>query len=101
MRIIMRKTIIFGTVAALFGVAAVAQAANDQAKAAMKDAGQITQKADTDARREKAEHKTKMRTEARERGDDAREHRKEAREREHHKEARERGHKSGAYEDRD
>ncbi len=88
----MRKTIIFGAIAAVFGLAAVAQAANDQAKPAMNDAGQITQKADTEMRGEKAEHKTKMRTEARERDDDAREHRKEVREREH---------KSGAYEDRD
>ena len=97
----MRKTIIFGAIATVFGLATVAQAANDQAKPAMKDSGQFAQKADTEARGEKAEHKTKMRTEARERDDDAREHRKEARGREHHKEARERGHKSGAYEDRD
>ncbi len=89
----MRKTIIFGAIAALFGLAAVAQAANDQAKPAMKDAGQITQKADTDSRGEKAEHKNKMRAEARERDDDTREHGK--------KEARERDHESGAYEDRD
>ena len=88
----MRKTIIFGSIAALFGLGAVAQAANDQAKPALKDAGQITQKADTDVRGEKAEHENKVRTEARERDDDAREHRKEVREREH---------KSGAYEDRD
>ena len=88
----MRKTIIFGATAALFGLAAVAQAANDQAKPAMKDAGQITQKADTDGRGDMAEHKNKMRTEARERDDDGRGHRKEARER---------GHKTGAYEDRD
>ena len=40
----------FGTVAATESLAAVAQAADDQAKPAMKDTGQITQKADTDVR---------------------------------------------------
>jgi len=88
----MRKTIIFGAIAALFGLAAVAQAANDQAKPAMKDAGQITQKADTDGRGDMAEHKNKARAEVRERDEDGRGYRKEAREREH---------ESGAHEDRD
>ena len=87
----MRKTIIFGAIAALFGLAAAAQA-NDQAKPAMQDGHQITQKADTDGRGEKAEAKKGERAEVGERDDDAREHGKEAREREH---------KSGAYEDRD
>ncbi len=88
----MRKTIIFGAIAALFGLAAAAQASNDQAKPATKDGAQITQKAETEGRGEMAEHKTKARAEVRERDDDAREHGKEAREREH---------ESGAYEDRD
>jgi hypothetical protein len=93
----MRKTIIFGTIAALFGLVAAAQASNDvsndQAKPFAKHETHITQKADTDGRGENAEHKNKMRTEARERDDDAREHSK--------KEAREREHESGAHEDRD
>jgi hypothetical protein len=77
----MRKTIIFGTVAALFGLAAVAQASNDKAKPAMKDGTQITQKAEAEGRGERAELKKSERTEysARERNDDAREKGKEAR----------------------
>lgn len=88
----MRKTIVFGAIAALFGLAAVAQAANNQAKPAMKDAGQITQKVDTESRGEMAETKMRERAEYREHDDDTREHGKEAREREH---------ESGAYEDHD
>jgi len=86
----MRKTIIFGAIAALFGLVAAAQASNDDAKSGMKGDSQITRKVETVGRGEMAEHKE--RAEAHERDDDAREH---------HKEARERDHKSGAYEDRD
>ena len=94
----MRKTIIFGTIAALFGLVAAAQAANDQAKPAMKDAGQITQKADTDGRGETAGIKKHERGEHERVEMSARER---TGSREHAKEARERGHGSGAYEDRD
>ena len=87
----MRKTIIFGAIAALFGLVAAAQASNDQAKPGMKADSQITQKAETVGHGEMAETKKNERAESAERDDDAREHGKEAREREH---------KSGAYEDR-
>jgi len=89
----MRKTIIFGAIAALFGLVAAAQASNDDARPGMKDDSQITRHVETVGGGEMAEHKTRERAEVRERDDDdAREHGKEAREREH---------KSGAYEDRD
>jgi hypothetical protein len=80
----MRKTIIFGTIAALFGLVTVAQASSDKAKPATKDGAQITQKAETEGRGEKAEVKKRERAEygARERNDDAREKGKEVRERE-------------------
>jgi hypothetical protein len=76
----MRKTIIFGAIAALFGLVAAAQA-GDHAERTMKNGGQITY-ADTDDR---GEHKTRERAEysVRGRDDDSREHGKEAREREH------------------
>ena len=86
----MRKTIIFGAIAALFGLVAAAQASNDDAKPGMKDDSHITRNVETVGRGEMAEHKE--RAEVRERDDDSREHGKEAREREH---------ESGAYEDRD
>ena len=88
----MRKTIIFGAIAALFGLVAAAQASNDDAKPGMKDDSHITRHVETEGRGETAEHKTRERSEYRERGDDADEHGKEAHEREH---------RSGAYEDRD
>jgi hypothetical protein len=98
----MRKTIIFGTIAALFGLVAAAQAgndvSNDRAKPFAKDAGQITQKADTDGRGERAEVKKQERGEHERVEMSARER---TGSREHAKEARERGHGSGAYEDRD
>ncbi len=67
----MRKTIIFGAIAALFGLAAVAQAASDQAKPAIKDDGQITQKAMTDGRGEKTDGKKGTEYRSHEGGDDA------------------------------
>ncbi len=88
----MRKTIIFGAIAALFGLVAVAQASNDDAKPGMKDDSHITRHVETVGGGEMAEHKKNERAEHRERDDDSREHGKELREREH---------KSGAYEDRD
>lgn len=87
----MRKTIIFGAIAALFGLVAAAQASDD-AKPGMKDDSYITRHVETVGHNEMAEHKTRERAEVRGRDDDSREHGKEAREREH---------KSGAYEDRD
>jgi len=68
----MRKTIIFGAVAALLGLAATAQASNDHAERRMN--GEQTTSTDTDNRGEKAEHRMRDR-------DDAYEHSKEARER--------------------
>jgi hypothetical protein len=88
----MRKTIIFGAIAALFGLVAAAQASNDDAKPGMKDDSHITRHVETAGHNEMTEHKTRERAEVRDRDDDSREHGKEAREREH---------KSGAYEDRD
>ncbi len=88
----MRKTIIFGAIAALFGLAAAAQASNDQAKPGMKDDSQITRNVETVGGGEMAETKKNERAEVADRGGDSREHGKETREREH---------KSGAYEDRD
>lgn len=81
----MRKTIIFGAVMALFGLAAAAQASSDQGKPVMKDGNQITQKAETEGRVEKTEHKKGEHAgySARERDGDAREKGEEAREREH------------------
>lgn len=89
----MRKTIIFGAIATLFGLAVAAQASDDHAERAMRNGGQTTH-VETEGRGEMAEHKDRERAEyrVRDRGDDSREHSKEAREREH---------KSGAYEDRD
>ena len=89
----MRKTIIFGAIAALFGLVAVAQASNDHAERAMRNGGQITY-ADTDDRSEAAEPGMRERAEhrIRNRDDDSREHGKEVHERDH---------RSGAYEDRD
>lgn len=88
----MRKTIILGAIAALFGLVAAAQASNDDVKPGMKDDSQIIRHVETEGRGEMTEHKYRERTEYRERDDDAREHGREAREREH---------KSGAHEDRD
>lgn len=87
----MRKTIIFGAIAALFGLVAAAQASNGQAKPFAKDDAGIAQKANThDATAEVNKHdSTEM--SARERSGS----------REHAKEARERGHQSGADEDQD
>jgi hypothetical protein len=84
----MRKTIIFGAIAALFGLVAAAQASNDHAERAMRNGGQITYM-DTDDRGETAEHKMRERAEhgVRERDDDAYEHGRKARE---HRERRER-----------
>jgi hypothetical protein len=78
----MRKTIIFGAVAALLGLAATAQASNDHAERAMRNGGQTTY-ADTDDRGELAEHRTQERAEyrGRDRDGDAYEHGKKARER--------------------
>jgi len=78
----MRKTIIFGAIAALFGVVAAAQA-SDHAERTMKNGGQMTY-ADTDDRGETAEHRARERAEdgVRDR-DDAYEHGKVARERKH------------------
>ena len=87
----MRKTIIFGAIAALFSLVAAAQASNDDTKPGMKDDSQITRQVETEGRGEMAEHKNGERGEVHERDDDSREHGKEAGEREH---------KSGAYEDR-
>jgi len=88
----MRKTIIFGAIAALFGLVAAAQASNDDAKPGMKDDSHITRHVETEGRGELAEHRNRERAEYREGDDDAYEH---------GKESRERGHRSGAYEDRD
>lgn len=90
----MRKTIIFGAIAALFGLVAAAQASNHQAKPATNDGVQIAQKVEAEGRGEKAEVKKNERIEysARERNDDARAKGKEARERED---------KAGKHEDRD
>lgn len=84
----MHKTIIFGAIAALIGLAAAAQA-NDQAKPTMQDGAQITQKADTDGRGEKAEVKKDERAEIGEHDD------------EHAKGKEGREHESGEREDRD
>jgi hypothetical protein len=79
----MRKTIIFGAIAALFGLMAAAQA-SDHAERALRNGGQATY-VDTDDRSEIAEHKMRERAGygVRDRDDDAYEHGKEAREREH------------------
>jgi hypothetical protein len=80
----MRKTIIFGAIAALFGLVAAAQASDDHAKRATRNAGQMTY-ADTDDRGETAEHRMRERAEHGVRyrvDDDAYEH---SREREHRK----------------
>jgi len=87
----MRKTIIFGAIAALFGLVFAAQASNDGVRPGMKDDSQITRHVETEGHKEMAEQKNRARAEVRDRDDDAREHGKEAREREH---------RSGAYEDR-
>jgi hypothetical protein len=80
----MRKTIIFGAIAALLGLAATAQASDDHAERTMRNGGQTTH-VETEGRGETAEHKTRERAEysVRDRDDDAYEHRKEAHEREH------------------
>lgn len=85
----MRKTIIFGAIAALFGLAAMAWASNDQTKGIMKDDAQIAQKAEIDGPGRKAE---RAEYSVRERHGEAREHSKEARDRKH---------ESGAYEERE
>jgi hypothetical protein len=95
----MRKTIIFGAIAALFGLVAAAQASDDDARPGMKDRSHFTRHVETEGRGDMAERTYRERDEARERDDDAYEHGKEAHERGH--EAREREHRSGAYEDRD
>ncbi len=48
----MRKTIIFGALAALLGLAAVAQA-NDQPQSGMRDGTQVTREAANDSRDDK------------------------------------------------
>jgi hypothetical protein len=87
----MRKTIIYGAIATLLGLAAAEASNNDER--AMRNGGRMTY-ADTDDRGETAEHKMRERAEhgGRHRDDDSREHGKDAREREH---------RSGASEDRD
>jgi hypothetical protein len=77
----MRKTIIFGAIAALFGLVAAAQA-NDHAERTMKNGGRITY-TDADDHGELAEHRARERAEhrVRDRDDDAYEHSREARER--------------------
>jgi hypothetical protein len=88
----MRKTIVFGAIAALLGLAAAAQASNDDAKTGMKDDSHITRQTETVGRSDEAEHEAHERAEYRKRDDDSREHGNEADEREH---------RSGAYEDDD
>jgi hypothetical protein len=88
----MRKTIIFGAIAALLGLAATAQASNDQAERAMRKGGQISH-SDSHHRGRTAGHEMHERAEH---GERHRDH-----SREHGKESHERGHRSGAYEDRD
>lgn len=92
----MRKTIIFGAIAAVLGLAAAAQASNDFAKPAMKDGQQVSQKMETEGRGDRTEAKKREHAEYRERDKHARKHT-----REYRKEAREREHESGAYGDRD
>jgi hypothetical protein len=81
----MRKTIIFGAIAALFGLVAAAQASNDRDERTMRNGGQTTY-ADTDDRDERAEHKMRERAEhgVRDRDDDYRERGYEAHGRDHH-----------------
>lgn len=79
----MRKTIIFGAIAAVLGLAATAQASSDDAERAIRNGG-VTY-ADTDDRGETAEHRTRERAEyrVRDRDHDAYEHRNKVRERKH------------------
>lgn len=88
----MRKTIIFGAIAALLGLAATAQASNDQDERAMRKGGQFTY-TDSDDRDKAAAHEMHERAEH---GMRNRHH-----SREHGKEAHEREHRSRAYKDRD
>lgn len=74
----MRKTIIFGTLAALFGFATLAQA-SDQSRADMRDGTQVTRAAADDSRGN--EHERSARHErSRERHDESSEKRHHARE---------------------
>ena len=76
----MRKSIIFGAIAALFGIVGAAQA-SDYAERTIKNGGQVTY-ADADDRHETAKHKMRARAGhgVRDRDDDAYEDGKEARE---------------------
>jgi hypothetical protein len=79
----MRKTIIFGAIAAVFGLV-VAAHASEHAERAVKNGGQISY-AEADERGEMARHWERERAEysVRGRDDDTYEHSKEARERKH------------------
>jgi hypothetical protein len=79
----MRKTIIFGAVAALFGLVAAAQANNDDVQPPM-TSGQVTH-SDHDDDGDTAEHRVRERAEyrVRDRDHDAYERSKKARERKH------------------
>ncbi len=82
----MRKTIIFGAIAALFGLVAAAQANNDDVQPTMTPSGQVTN-SDHDDRGETAEHRVRERAEYRVRDGDhaAYERSKKAREHKHRK----------------
>ena len=60
----MRKTIIFGTLAALFGLATLAQA-SDQSRADMRDDTQVTRAAANDSRDDRHERDARTRAVAR------------------------------------
>ena len=88
----MRKTIIFGAIAALFGLAAAAQAPTTRPSRPCRTAARSPRRRIPTAAAKRPRPRRTSAPKSRERGDDAREHGKEAREREH---------ESGAYEDRD
>jgi hypothetical protein len=80
----MRKTIIFGAIAALFGLVAAAQANNDDVQPTITTSGQVTY-SDHDDGGDTAGHRVRERTEyrVRDRDHDAYERSKKARERKH------------------
>ncbi len=81
----MRKTIIFGTLAALFGFAALAQA-SDRSHTETSEGTQVTRVAADDSKGERPERGTRA-DQSRERHDDSGDKRHEAREGHHEEDA--------------